>query len=399
MKQDRIYIALVAGLFVLLVIGLIAQPKKVAWDHTYLKNSTSPFASKAVYESLGDIFPKQKISTVNIPPYEFAAERKKNPGEKVNYLIIDDNLSLGSGDTKSILQLAEEGNHIFIATSGLQSPLADTLGIYVGFQQFSSFEEINDTIRLNFKQESLYSSKGFSMRSGENSECIYIGDSVPDVEVLSVNSRGNPVYIKKKIGDGAVYVHSVPLAFTNFYMIYFNNYGYISRCLSFLPVAPVYWDEYFKLGRKESATNLRVILQNPALKTAYILALFLIAVFMLFQSKRRQRVIPVIKPFENSTLQFVGTVARLYYNKGDHTSLAKKKVIYLKEKLRIKYQIPIANNEETILAISARSGVDKETATALFKGMEYIERMKNINEPELVHFNKLTEEFWNKANK
>ena len=400
MKQDRIYIAVVVGLLVLLITGLILKPKKISWKHTYSKSDTNPFASKAVFESLDDIFPKQNIETVRVPANEFAQEFLKDSTstKTANYILLNDYAYYSEYEAKALVDLAEKGNHVFVAAESIYGPLADTLGIEVGTKSYVDLAPTQspDTIRLNFKQPGLYSSKGFSMRNGENDVYIQAKDSL-GLEILSVNSNGEPVYVKKKFGKGAVYFHSVPLAFTNYYMIYFNNYGYISRCFSFLPVAPVYWDEFYKEGREKSASPLRVILDSPALRLSYILTLFLIIVFMLFQSKRRQRIIPVIKPYENSTLQFVGTVAQLYYNRKDHTSLAKKKLVYLTEKLRLKYHIPIEMGEDTVQAISARSGVDLPTTHALFGMMAFVQKAKNISERDLIRFNKIIEEFWKKS--
>lgn len=402
MKNDRVYIGLVAGLFLLLVIGLLAEPKKISWNPSFSNDSKDPFASRALYEMLGDIFIQQPVETVRVPAYEFAHERKKDSlsGRHINYLLLKDYAQFDEYDTRAIWQIANGGDHVFISAHGLVGPLADSLGISTAeyFDVENPFAD--DTVRLNFTQTTLYAEQGFSMRPNENSMYISIPDSVNDINILSVNSKGKPVFIEKKVGKGAIYFHSVPLAFTNYYMLYAGNEGYISRCFSFMPLAPVYWDEFYKQGRVASASPIRVILNTPGLKMAYVLLLVMIALFMLFQSKRRQRIIPVIKPYENSTLSFVETVARLYYSKGDHTSLAKKKLLYFTEKIRLKYQVAIDfKSEESMEAVSARAGVDLDTTRKIFKFMEYIQRAYSLTETELINFNKQVEEFWRKAAK
>ena len=402
MKQDRVYIALVVGLFLLLVVGLMLQPEKISWNHTYTKSDKTPFASRAVYELMPDLFPGQPIEALYIPPAELAEKVNADSTNKkrFNYIFIGDYTSFGPYDSRAIAALAAKGNHIFIAAENIVGHLADSMGVYTGYQPMEIAPDFAqpDSVKLNFHDTALYSKRSFSMRPGENDSYISISDSVEDVTVLGRNTKGNPVFVEKKIGDGYIYFNSVPLAFTNYYLLPGNNSGYISRCFSYLPVAPVFWDEFYKVGRKESQSELRVILKTPALKMAYITAIILIALYMLFQSKRRQRIIPVILPFENSTLKFVETVSRLYYNKGDHTSLAKKKLIYLLEKLRIKYQVPVElKQEDSILAISARSGVDEEATRRLFISMRHIQVTSSISEKELIEFNKIVEEFWGKA--
>lgn len=404
MKNDRVYIAIVAGLFVFLVIGILIQPKKISWEPTYSRKSKDPFASRALYEMLGDVFAGQPIENLRIPPYEFAYGREKDSlsDQPIVYMLLGHEDALRQLNAKAIWRMAQNGDHIFIASEYLYGALSDSLGIYsVPYFDPEDYRTDKDTIRLNFTQPGLYSSKGFPMRPDDNMMYVYIPDSIKqDVNILSVNSKGKPVFVKRKVGKGAIYFHSVPLAFTNYYMIYAGNEGYISRCLSFLPVAPVYWDDFFREGRTESISPIRVILNSPSLRMAYILLLVLLALYMLFQSKRKQRVIPVIKPYENSTLAFVETIAKLYYSKGNHTALIKKKLVYFSEKIRLRYQISIdVKNEENILAVSARSGVEEATVRKLFKFMDYIQRAYNLTETELIHFNKSVEEFWQKASK
>ncbi len=235
------------------------------------------------------------------------------------------------------------------------------------------------------------------MRPGENDLYISIPDSATDVEVLGRNSAGNPVFVQKRVGKGAIYFHSVPLAFTNYYLLPQNNSGYISRCFSYLPVAPVYWDEYYKVGRQGAGTPIRVLLQTPALKTALVLTLALVLVYMLFQSKRRQRIIPVIKPFENSTLQFVGTVARLYYNRGEHTSVDKKDDVFYGTAADT---VPNSDRLGERRQHSGREcplGVNEAGTRAVFRFSHHLRMATHVTEKELIDYNKLVEEFWKKA--
>lgn len=402
MKKDRGYILFVGGLLVLLIVFLLLQPSQVSWTPTYSKKHSMPFADRALFERLEDVFPDQPIEVRYVPAYELEKEvlPDSNVETVANYLLIRGFAAYDEYDTKAICRMAKAGHHVFMTGEGLDGAMADTLGIhtemvmYTGDDLFAS----PDSIRLNFEHPDLHTENGFVMRPGENDLYISIPDSVTDVEVLGRNSAGNPVFVQKRVGKGAIYFHSVPLAFTNYYLLPQNNSGYISRCFSYLPVAPVYWDEYYKVGRQGAGTPIRVLLQTPALKTALVLTLALVLVYMLFQSKRRQRIIPVIKPFENSTLQFVGTVARLYYNRGEHTSLAKKKTMYFMERLRIRYQTPIDwVSEDSIQAVSARSGVNEAGTRTVFRFSHHLRMATHVTEKELIDYNKLVEEFWKKA--
>lgn len=402
MKKDRGYIIFVGVLLVLLIVFLLLQPAGISWNPTYSKRQTAPFADRALFERLEDIFPGEPVEARYVPAYELERELYSDSGsvKPLNYLLIRGVASFDKYDTDALCRMADAGAHIFITGEQIGGKLADTLRIDTEFEmlQIQSAFGPSDSLRLNFENPAFHTEKGYGMRSGENKMYVSVPDSVDDIEILGKNTNGNPVFVRKQMGEGAIYFHSVPLAFTNYYLLPANNSGYIARCLSYLPVAPVYWDEYYKVGRQGASTPIRALLQVPALKTAWILVLTLALLYMLFQGKRRQRIIPVLRPFENSTLQFVGTVARLYYNRGDHTSLAKNKVRFFVERLRNRYHIAIVlTDEECIKAIAARSGVGEAGTRDVFRFSHHLNSAISVTEKELIDYNKRVEEFWRKA--
>ena len=54
---------------------------------------------------------------------------------------------------------------------------------------------------------------------------------------------------------------------------------------------------------------------------------------MIFNAKRRQRVVPIINPLPNTTLDFTKTIGNLYYQEGNHQNIVDKKIIYFLEKI------------------------------------------------------------------
>ena len=98
--------------------------------------------------------------------------------------------------------------------------------------------------------------------------------------------------------------------------------------ISWLPTGrPVWWDEYQKQGRAGEQSLLRVVLAHPALKTAYYLLLLGGLLLALVEARRRQRIIPTLRPLPNTTLLFTRTVADLYRQaRGGHHVLANQEV-------------------------------------------------------------------------
>ena len=106
-------------------------------------------------------------------------------------------------------------------------------------------------------------------------------------EILGyVDTIKNPNFIRMNYGEGVIYLHSNPMAFTNFFLLDSVHGDYYQRALSFLPPATnVVWDEYLKSGAEGQQTLFRVIFRYPALKWAYILLILGAILYVLFRNE------------------------------------------------------------------------------------------------------------------
>jgi hypothetical protein len=191
-------------------------------------------------------------------------------------------------------------------------------------------------------------------------------------------------------------LHAAPMAFTNYFTLTENNSRYIEQALSYLPknAKAVYWDEYYKIGRGGPSTPLRVILSKPPLKAAYFLALASIILFLIFQSKRKQRVIPILEKPRNATMDFVETVSRVYYNQLNHRNIALKKVTYLLDQVRTSYGLQTQLLDEAFeKRLSHKSGVSINVVKDLVSMIHRVRSNETILAPELMHFSQLIDEF------
>ena len=109
-------------------------------------------------------------------------------------------------------------------------------------------------------------------------------------------------YIKVDHEYGELYLHLQPMAFTNFSLLKNDNKKYAAAILSYLPDEPIFFDSRNKKQMELGNSPLRFVLSQPALKWAWILGLVSLFVFIFFNAKRKQRIVKVIKPLENSTI-------------------------------------------------------------------------------------------------
>lgn len=149
-------------------------------------------------------------------------------------------------------------------------------------------------------------------------------------------------YIKVKFYDGFFYLHLQPAVFTNYYLLKNKKYNYTQNVLSYIPKSTIFWLSKLQNGENISNSKLRFIFSQPALKWAWLLFLFGMLLFMIFNAKRKQRIVPILAPLPNTSVDFTKTIANLYYQERDYQNIINKKIVFFLEKIRNEYLIETA---------------------------------------------------------
>jgi hypothetical protein len=138
-----------------------------------------------------------------------------------------------------------------------------------------------------------------------------------------------------------------------------------------------------------------VIMENPGLRAAFWITLLVFLLIFLFDSKRKQRIIPKIPPLKNASLDFVKTVGRLYYQYRDNKNLALKMTAHLMDYIRTRYNIPTSGMDERLVGTLAdKSGYDTAALQKLVYQAKMIQDSPQISDEELMEFHKLIEAFY-----
>lgn len=140
------------------------------------------------------------------------------------------------------------------------------------------------------------------------------------------------------------------------------------------------------------------ILSSENLKWAYYVGLLGILLFILFQGKRNQRIIPTRIPLKNQSIAFARTIASMYYEKSDHKSIANQKIIFFLDYIRTELLIStLVIDDQFFENIVAKTGNKKETIETLFQKIEIIQSQKDplyqVSKEQLIGLNNLIEEF------
>jgi hypothetical protein len=303
--------------------------------------------------------------------------------------------SPGRDDVNELLKNVEAGGSAFIAAQYFVSVFADTLNLDTRDYFFNSdelgFVSQQDSASLTFTNPSFSNSYLFARQNTNNYFNSY--DSTRTT-VLANNDFDLPVLLRVKWGKGNLILSSTPLVFSNIYLLHENHTEFAEIVLSYLPKQDVAWTAFYQLGRMEAGTPLRFILTSEPLRWAYYISILSLVLFMIFEAKRKQRIIPVIKPLQNTTLEFVGAIGNLYYQNNQHKSIAEKKINFLLEHIRTKYWMSTVKLDDSfIYALARKAGKPDADVRDLFNTIQAIHAKENLSAEELIALNSKIEKF------
>ena len=391
MRKDWKYILYISLAFGLFVGVKLLSPKQYNWSITFAHNDKNPFGAYAYNELLPGIFPGRTISH----SYKTLYELKDSLAAGDNIVIVSSIFNADKEDTKTLLHHVERGGSVFISAEYFRGHFADSIRVstYDYFFKIGRIFNNNDSSYLKFANIKLDTLKEFYYRRN-NIHNYFNKFDTTRTSIVAKNDYGYPVTIRIAVGKGNLILNSTPLVFTNIYLLSDNNHEFAAGILSFLAPEDVTWTEFYHLGRMEASTPIRFILANEPLRWAYYITILSILTFMLFELKRRQRIIPVIKPLANSTLDFVSTIGNLYFQSGDHKNIAEKKIQFFMDQLRTKYLLnTTVLNEAFIKALSKKTGKNEMETNDLIRTVSIVRSKERISAEELIDLNNKMEKF------
>lgn len=394
MKKEGKYVLFLV-LAALIYAGVkLFSPRSLDWTVTYNKDDKNPFGGYVLNELIQDVFPQKKILHSYKTLYELC-DSIKTP---VNFISISNSFYAAEEDWNALLDNVSKGGNAFIAAQYFSEKLTDTLGgistnDYYYHTNHSRYLNKDDTANLYFKNPMLKSGGDYRFPRNNIHNYFDTFDSTRTTVVAS-NDLDLPVTIHIKWGKGNIYLNSTPLTFTNAYALTGNNPEFLSHSLSLLPQKDVIWTEFYHLGRMEVSSPLRFVLTTESLKWAYYLTVISILVFIIFEIKRKQRMIPVVKPLANTSLEFVTTIGNLYFQTGNHKDIADKKISFFMEQIRSRFWMDTNNITPSFINILAkRSGNDEEEVNSLFRLIHFIQGQTYIIPEDLMELNRRIEKF------
>jgi hypothetical protein len=392
MRKDWKYIVYVSLAVALYVSVKLLSPKQFDWSVTLAHDDKDPYGTFALDQLLPGIFRKEPI----VNSYQTLYELKDSLQEGSNIIILASDLTCEKEDTDVLLDHVSKGGTAFISAQNFRGHLADTLNLKLQ-DHFFSKDIINiyesDSAYLKFANPRSDTTQRYSYRKENIAHYFKQFDSTRTT-IIAKNNYGRPVTLRMPWGKGNLILNSTPIVFTNIYVLAKQNHNFVSTTLSYLPDEKIFRTELYHLGRMESRTPLRFILTHEPLTWAYYLVMGALILFMLFEAKRKQRIIPIVKPPANTSLEFVATIGNLYYQNGDHRNMAEKQISFLLDQIRTKYLLKTSQfDDEFITAVASKSGNKKEDVQDLFRTISLILSATMISAEQLMDLNNKIEDF------
>ncbi len=392
MKKNR---NLLVFLFILLVIFLIEVSNRdmTDWNATFNKEDKIPFGTKVLDELLPELFSSSNITYNDLSLYESLDTNKTNQ----TLIIAYDNLfgrAKVNIDFKSLERLiawVNKGNTAFLNICGLAE--FDTLNL--GISTTYVFNNSDDK-QIDFYNEKLKFNKDLKLDRGSYSS--YFTNMDTNNVVLIAHYDNQARFIKQKIGKGNIYISTIPYVFSNYNLLY-GSPELAIKMLSYLPKDnDIIIDEYYKIGAKKSSHKLRYILSQKSLRWGYYTLLMTVFFAIVINLKRKQKVIPVIRKKQNSSLEFIKTISNLYLEENDNKFIADKKIKHFRNYLRQKLNLKANSYEIDIMEyIAKRTGVSVELLEEIFRRIRAVEITNDVSFQQLEQLNSCIDKFYLKV--
>lgn len=404
---------LIGLLFGALIIGLVVfffynQDQQFQWYPRFEENGDQPYDLGLLNQQLGQSYQIKRLQK------RVGEELPSDASAKgTSYLYIGNEVYYTEAEAERLMDYIRQGGKAFIATKMLPDSLIQFLifgeqcSMYGDFWRGDLQSLYQERIRVNFSHPQL---------NTRNYEFNYVNDfsifgnswsyipkerlcdeaKYPMATLGSMQSDigSNPNFVRMRVGEGEVYFHTNPILFTNYYFASPTGFEYITKVFAHLSTETLYWDRVSSVPPQNMVfrrppsnfaaqqSPMQYIYSQRGLRWAWYLLLSLGLVYVLFRAKRRQRIIPILEPNRNTSLEFVQTIAQLYFQQQDHKSILHKQMQQFLSHLRQRYHIVVREDDDTMMRrIAVRTAVSEETIKTIFD--EYARISAALRDPQM----------------
>lgn len=338
----------------------------VEWDRTYAKESKDPYGSWLFHQVLTDTYTEADM--------QYTLPDSSTTATDELYIRIAQRGSLADTQVDSLLAFVAEGNTAVIIAGELGGKLDSLIpDIYTYYESYYRYPALNfyDSLKhraegypivaydielepkdkqlqpvLTFYPDYNEAGDGSVANFGE----IYMSSTQKpqEEEEEEVSEYANEVVdyyadvdnqiclaLPYGVNGGTVYLLTVPSAFSNIGLQQPAMMAFADQFLSMLDCpAAIYYDDtpgtYIPFHSDHSSSPIQYILSDRSLRLGYYLTLAAGLLYLLFRSRRTQKAIPLVEKKNNTSLEYIDTLTKLFIASDQHEKLVKRleKIFY-----------------------------------------------------------------------
>lgn len=403
MKKALPYIL---GLLALLLLAtlflLLGKSKRLDERITLNKKDKIPYGTYVAYNQLKYIFPKATITVNKKEPGYWNDDVLDYKTGKQALIIIAKKFNASNVELTELFEFVRKGNDVFISS-------------YEFSYDSDSFFHLNssfgggyydgwggpDSLKLSLARPPYYQAPDY-VYPGKRYHSYFGKMDTGMTYVMGRTKDSALTFVKLKAGTGNFYVHSAPLAFSNYFLLHKGNITYYNKVLSSIPwnTTRVVWDEYYlhkpaDEQEKPDRSPFRVLMSQPAFRAGIYTALAALLIFVLLGLKRSQRMIPVITPLVNDSLDFVKTIGRLYFQKKDNQNLASKMGSFFLEYAHSHFHLTTNTlDADFATRLSQKSGAELPVVNHIIDYIKFVQEKNALTDQQLIEFYTLLDKFY-----
>ncbi|MBL7795815.1 MAG: PT domain-containing protein [Saprospiraceae bacterium] len=309
-------------------------------ESAYSETSDQPYGTQVLHRLLDDYFPAKKFADIR---ENIVEELPLDSAKRSSYVFVGEGLFLDSLSTAHLLAFVGRGNTALLSSKTVPFDLM----FHLYFEEcaeaeWNDYAKHSDTlvhaglsapwfdkpVSLHFADQNIPEDYAWSYIEPE-----FFCDELPQYPL----GRLNDSFVNFAVfpyGDGRFLLHTTPIAFSNYHLLRKPTRRYAEGILAHLPEGDIYWDAYSRVpeavarrrnndGGRALPTEhpLAYVLQKPPLAWVWYLLMALALAYLVFRAKRRQRIIPVLGKNENSSYEFISTIANLHFREKNYRYL------------------------------------------------------------------------------
>lgn len=294
------------------------------WTERYGLDSKHPYGLHLFFHLVKLKNPKQRIVQISTK-YHYDSIIKLD--EKATFYMIADTVGLMPKEAERLQDRLIKGSSLLLSASLFNEKIIEQFNLSLNpaftYEKSVKFHFNADTVRFYsiFQNDTIYD-EWYGFKEVLSKSEYPVSDLI--------RFQGLSSLLKLKLPKSTVLIHSNPTTLLNFNAKSKNAYKYINFILNQLPTKQtIYFVDFARVQNKgeeeeqiEPENNLmQLIYENRILLNSMMLLFFTGLLFVIFRTKRRREVVPVIAKELNITKAFAETIGSIYLNKQNPSSI------------------------------------------------------------------------------